>query len=275
MSVRRVSLGAFLAAAMTAVVVMALGSPSQAEPKKLLVSNSAGGPFSGNLATPLFAGEGKFVPLDAASGTFYVKNNSQERARTTIAVVNRGRSTDFERALTFGVDIAGTAAAGGVPVPDTRDCSMVTTGPSIAPGGVQPVDISLAVADLQGQVGMDQAATLDFVVTLTQTGTSGQVEVCGAQAVTDAEVKGEEGNATGDGTTGPAGSSGHAADCDRDVVVTVVGAPTCVPTAVDAGATIDRGPPRGPREIAVLAGVLIATGAGMVLLAGQRRRRTD
>lgn len=274
MSVRRASLGAFLVVAMTAVAVMTLGSPAQAEPKTLLVSSSASGPFRGNLATPLFAGQGKLVPRGAASSTFYVRNSSQEMARTTVALVNRGRSNDFESALTFGVDIDGTAVAGTVPVPDTPDCRMVTTGPNIAPGGVQAVDISLAVADLPGQVGMNQAASLDFVVTLTQTGSNGWVEVCGEQAVAEVEVKGEEGNATGGGTTGPAGSSDDAPDCDRDVVVTALGAPTCVPTAVDAGATYE-GPPRGPREIAVLAGVLIATGAGMVLLAGLRRRRTD
>lgn len=102
---------------------------------------------------------------------------------------------------------------------------------------------------------MRQAASLDFVVTLTQTGETGWVEVCGEQAEAEPEIKGDQGS-------GP--------DCTRDVVVTTTGTPTCVPTAVDAGATYGGGEPRDAATVAGLAGVLITL--GLVLWADRRRR---
>jgi hypothetical protein len=264
MRVRRTALGGLVVVALAAVLLALLSAPSQADPKKLLVSNTATGPFRDNLATPLFDGAGRFVPLDEASSTFYVKNNSKQTARATLAVVNRGGSNDFEDALTFDVDIDGTAASGAVPEVGSKGCSLITTGPSIAPGKVQAVDISLAVADLQDQVGMDQAATLDFVLTLTQTGKNGQVEVCGEQATAQPEVKGAQGGRS---------------DCRRDVVVTVAGDPTCVPTAVDAGRaghpSYGAGDPRSALAVTGMAGLLAGLGAGLVLWANRRRRTTD
>lgn len=279
MTMRRTTLGAFMALAMTAVMIILLGSPSQADPKKLLVSNSASGPFRDNLATPLFASDATFVPLDQATNTFYVKNNSKQVARTTVQVVNRGTTNAFESALTFDIDIDGTSTGGTVPLPGTPGCTLVITGPSIKPGAVQAVDVSLAVADLTAQVGMDQAASLDFVVTLTQTGKNGQVEVCGAQATAEPEVKGAQGNANGNANGNGDGNSdgdgnGGGADCDRDVVVSATGSPTCVPTAVDAGASYGSGEVRSPGAIAGIAALMVATG-GLLLLATRRRRRED
>ncbi len=97
--------------ALTAVV-LPLVSPSQAVAKNLLVSNSADGPFRDHLSTPLFKGEGPFVPHDRAHNTFYVKNNSNDTARATLAVVNHGASSGFENALRFDVDIEGAKATG-------------------------------------------------------------------------------------------------------------------------------------------------------------------
>lgn len=270
MNHRRAAPTAFALLGLIATLIITMASPSSADPKKLLVSSSANGPFQSNLATPLFKDSAKFVPLDEATSTFWVKNNSKQTARTTVSVVNRGTTNDFEKALTFDVDIQGTTSSGTVPAPGSPGCSLVTTGPSIAPGKVQRVDVSLAVADLQQQIGMDQAASLDFVVTLTQTGKNGQVEVCGEQAVAQPEVKGEQATSDGNGN----GSTGNGEQC-RDVVVTVAGPPTCVPTAVDAGATYGGGEPRDPREIAVLSVVLVATGAGVLAWAGRRRRRVE
>ena len=265
MRVRRTALAGIVALALAAVMVALLGTPSQAEPKKLLVSNSVNGPFRDNLASPLFAGDDPFVPLDAATSTFYVKNNSKQTARTTLAVVNRGGTNEFEDALTFDVDIDGTTSSGAVPEVGANGCSLITTGPSIAPGKVQSVDVSLAVADLEGQVGMDQAASLDFVVTLSQVGPKGQVKVCGEQATAQPEVKGAQ------GTEGQQGEQGE--QCRRDVVVTAAGTPTCVPSAVAAGVpSYGAGQPRQPATVAGLAVVLLATGAGLVLWATRRRR---
>jgi hypothetical protein len=261
MSVRRMTLAAFAALAALAMLVLVLGSPSQADPKKLLVGNSAAGPFQNNLAHPLFDGKGPFVPLDLSTSSFWVKNNTKQTARLTVAVVNRGSTNAFEQALSFNVNVQGTQSNGMVPDPNSPGCSLVTTGPNIAPGAVQKVDVGLAVADLQQQIGQDQAASLDFVVTLSQVGPKGQIQVCGAQATAQPiEVKGEQATA------------GQQAQCAKDVVVTVAGKPTCVPTAVDAGVSYDE--PRSPAEVAVLALLLLGGGAGLVLW-GNRRRRPE
>ena len=257
MSPRRFTLTAFAALTALAMLVLVLDAPSQADPKKLLVSSSATGPFRNNLAHPLFEGSGPFVPLDQVSNTFYVENNSSQPARVTVRVVNRGTTNDFERALTFDVNIRGTRTSGSVPETGSTGCHLVTTGPNIAPGGVQKVDVGLAVADLQQQIGMDQAASLDFVVTLSQVGPKGQIQVCGAQATAQpVEVKGEQATA---------------GECAKNVVVTVAGQPTCVPTAVDAGLSYDE--PRSPAEVAGLAILLMGGGATLMWWGNRRRRR--
>ncbi len=272
MRVRRTALGGLLVLALAAALLALLGAPSQAESKKLLVSSSATGPFRDHLATPLFDGDAPFVPRDRASSTFYVKNNSEQTARATLSVVDRDGTNEFEDALSFEVDIDGTAAAGTldtVPELGGDGCSVLATGPSIAPGAVQPVGVSLSVADLDGRSGTGQAATLDVVVTLTQTGDDGQVEVCGEQATAEPEVKGEQGTST----------PGGAAQCRRHVVVTVAGAPTCVPTAVAAGRggplSEGDGDPRSPLTVLGTVLLLVGLGVGLALGASRRRRRTD
>lgn len=271
MSARRTTVAAVVAL-LVAVAVVLLGSPSQADQQRLLVSTSADGPFRPTLASSLFAGSGRLVPLERTDTTFFVKNGSDVLVRPTVAVVDRGAGSTFRDALTVAVDLDGTTSTGGVPSPENPGCDLVATGPSLAPGEVQLVDVSLTVGDLTDQVGMGQAASLDVVVTLTQVGPRGLVDVCGEQAVADPEVQGEQGSAGGSDGSVTAGPGGP--DCDRDVVVTVAGSPTCVPTEVDAGATYGGGEPRGAGEIALLAGLLVATGAGMVVWAA-RRRRTD
>ena len=274
MSARRATAAGFLVVVAVALLVGLLSPPSQAEPKQLLVSDAANGPFRDNLATPLFDDDGPFVPQDEVSSTFYLKNNSQQAARSTLAIVNRGGTSEFEDALTFDVDIDGTTTTSTVPAPGSPGCSLVVTGPSIAPGGVQGIDLSLAVADLREQVGMGQAASLDFVVTLSEVFPRGQVKVCGEQATAQPEVEGaratgnDEGNGTGNGSGGDGG------DCERDVVVTVAGPPTCVPTAVDAGGTapFGGGEPRGPQVVTGLTLVVAGAGAGMVGWLSRRRR---
>ena len=258
MSIRRITLSALAVLAALAMLILVVSSPSQADPKKLLVSNSSNGPFQNNLATPLFQGSGPFVPLDQASNAFYVKNNSPQPARVTVQVVNRDDTNDFEKALTFNINIQGTQSSSSVPDPGNKGCSLVTTGPNIAPGGVQKVDVGVAVADLQQQIGMDQAASLDFVVTLSQVGPKGQIQVCGAQATAQpVEVKGEQATA---------------GECAKNVVVTVAGRPTCVPTSVDAGLSYDE--QRSPAEVAGL-GILLIGGGATLMWWGNRRRRRE
>ena len=179
MSTRRMTLSAFAALAALAMLILLVSAPSQADPKKLLVASAANGPFRDNLNTPLFQGTGPFVPRDASTSSFWVKNNSSQTARLTVQVVNRGSTNDFEQGLSFNVNVQGTQSSGSVPDPRNPGCTLTTTGPNIAPGAAQKVDVGLAVADLQQQVGQDQAASLDFVVTLSQVGPKGQVSVCG------------------------------------------------------------------------------------------------
>jgi len=241
-------------------LTIVVSPPSQAESKQLLVSNTPAGPFSDNLATPLFADTGPWVPNDRASRTFYVKNNSQDVARTTVAVVNRSGPGDFVDALTFDVDLEGTTTTGALPAAGSEDCGLVATGPNIGPGELQAVDISMAVADLEGQQGMNHAASLDFVVTLTQSGPDGQIDVCGAQAEAEPEVRGVQDH------------DEDADQCQRDVVVTAVGDPTCVPTVVAAGTSSDGTEPREPAVVAGWAGVLLAIGGSLVIWASRRRR---
>jgi len=257
MSVRRMTLAAFAALTALAMLVLVLSAPSQADPKKLLVANTAHGPFQNNLASALFDGQGPFVPLDRSTSSFWVKNNTQQSARLTVAVVNRGTTNDFERALSFNVNVQGTQSSGMVPDPGHPGCQLVTTGPTIAPGATQKVDVGLAVADLQQQLGQNQAASLDFVVTLSQVGPKGQIQVCGEQATAQpVEVKGEQATA---------------GECAKNVVVTVAGKPTCVPTVVDAGLSYDE--PRSPAEVAGLALLLMGGGATMMWWGNRRRRR--
>lgn len=260
MTLRRVLAWSAVVAVLTTLLVM-LASTSHAEPKQLLVGNSPTGPFNGNLSRPLFHGEGPYVPRDRVTSTFWVKNNSHQVARATLAVVNRGGSNAFEEALSFDVDIDGVHSTASLPAPDRDGCRLITTGPDIEPGAVQAVDVTLLVADLEQQVGMKQAASVDFVVTLSQLGNNGQVKVCGDQAEADPpDVK---------------GAQTDSGQCTDDVVVTVVGTPTCVPTVVDAGrAAPSGGPVRDAGVVGLAAGVLLGTGV-LLLTWGSRRRNGE
>lgn len=264
MMIRRVLTWGAVLVALTALLVMS-ASASHAEPKKLLVSSSASGPFQDNLATPLFDGVGRLVPRDQVAATFWVRNNSKQSARTTLTVVNRGGTSDFEKALSFQVDTDGTRSDGSVPDLGDDACTLVTTGPTIEPGETQAVRVDLQVADLPRQVGMRRTASLDVVVTLTQVGRQGQVDVCGAQAEAESpEVNGAQ-------------SDQHSGvgSCTDDVVVTLTGEPTCVPTAVDAGrGSYDDEPVRHPGVVASAAVIMLATGGFLLLLSRRSRRRS-
>lgn len=253
------TLAGLVAVVIAAVVVVALGSPSQAEPKRLLVATSPSGPFVDNLATPLFGAADRLVPLARESSRFWVKNNSSQPARATLMVVNRAGSNDFERALSYEIRVGGTRAVAILPDPDRHGCRLAATGPNIAPGATQPVDVAAQLADLVGRAGTDQTASVDFVLTLSQVGPTGQIQVCGEQAIAQPpQVRG-----------------GHEGDCSRDVVVTTTGVPTCVPSAVSAGqdTSYDAVPARGAGLAGLLAVSLLAGGATTLLLAVGRRRR--
>jgi len=158
--------------------VLSLGTPAYADQKKLKLATSAAGPFGDHLTTPLF--EGTYVPGSATS-SFYVKNDSSQTARATIALVEKAPVNDFERALSFAASVDGTT---GTPVPLFEDkkknqCRTLVTGPTMAGGAVQRIDVSMLIAD---SAPMDQSATFTFVVTLSQVTNKGKVDVCGPQS---------------------------------------------------------------------------------------------
>ncbi len=61
-------------------------------------------------------------------------------------------------------------------------CSTFLTGPTLAPGGTQQVDVGLTFSDVDGQTAQHSQARIDLVVTLSQVGHQGDVNICGEQA---------------------------------------------------------------------------------------------
>lgn len=238
-----------LAVLLLVLSLATLAGPAQAREAGLQVSRSATGPFADQLPSPLLADLGRVVPLDRASGTFWVKNSSPRVARTTVAVVNRGAANVLTGALTVTVDVDGTVSTGTLP-PDGRPCELVATGPHLRPGAVQPVEVSLAVGDLTGQQGVRERFALDVDVTLSHLGGAGEVAVCGEQA-----------------SAGP-----PPADCEGTAVVTVAGPPRCVPTVVDAGLHDGLGVPREPAVVAGTGVTVLVVGALLVLAVRRRWR---
>lgn len=244
-----------LTALLSALLV---SSPSQAEPKKLKVSSSATGPWSDHLTTPLFEGDGPFVPADAVPDRFYLKNDSQQPARATLAVVNRGSSNAFAQALSFTTDIGGVRSTVPVYADSKTKCKTYVTGPSIPAGGVQPVDVTLNFGDVAGQVAMNEQAGVSFVLTLSQVGPKGKVDICGVQARAEP-------------ATACAGAT--------NTVVAVLGTATCpqvkgvqASRAAAGGTLAATGAPRGVGTLGALGVALLAGGAGLLVV---RRRRAD
>jgi hypothetical protein len=218
-----------------------LSQPSRADPKTLQVSTSAAGPWADALPTALFAGQGPVVPADVLPDRFFVRNGSDRPARATLAVVVRGPATELARRTSLSTEVGGVHGDIPVAVDPETTCKTYVTGPVVAPGAAQPVNVTLRVADLEKQVAMHDRLAVDLVLTLAQPGPAGEVDICGVEAVAD-----------GPGTSCP----------DPDVtVVTVLGAAACPQTAAAArpGALGDTGAPRG---------VATLTGLGLVLLTG-------
>ena len=218
--------------------VLGLDAPAYAEQKKLKLATSATGPFGDHLTTPLFAGT--YVPGSVTS-SFYVKNSSAQTARATIALVEKTPVNDFERALSFSASVDGTS---GAPVPIFEDkkknqCRTIVTGPTMAGGAVQRIDVSMHVA---GSAPVDQHASFAFVVTLSQVTNKGKVDVCGPQSPDGATAR-----VTGAGSAAQLSAASPAAKQD----------PTGRSLATVVGAAL----------------ALVAAGGGFFLAALRRRRR--
>jgi hypothetical protein len=262
----RRALVAVLATLLAVVTAMLLtAQPTQADPKKLLVSND-GSTWGDNLATPLFGDLGPLVPQDSRTSTFFLKNDSKQPARATLAVVDRGPANDFTDHLSFTYDVAGTTTPVPVAVAQKPKCKTYVTGPSIAPGGTQAVNVGVSFDDVTGQTAMDETSTVDFVLTLSQVGPNGRVDICGEQALAQPYQ-----------------------ECKNPAlqVVTVIGKPTCAEVlgteamaggkqGTSAGATTGEsvlaatGAPRSTSTLLPLAVGLLAAGAGLMAVRCRR-----
>lgn len=247
------------------VGALLMSSPTQAEPKKLKVSSSEAGPWGDNLTRPLFENLGPFVPMDSVPDRFFVKNNSNQPARATLAVIDRGAGNEFEQLLSFTASVGGETTEIPAFVDSKKKCKTYVTGDSIAPGAVQPVDVTLNFADTDGQVAMDQTASVEFVLTLSQVGPKGKVDICGVQAVAEPY---------------------ELCSQPRSAVVNVLGRSSCAqvkgvaafadpgagsgPDGVAAGTLAGTG---APRDVATLLGIAtVLLGSGALLLVVRRRR---
>lgn len=231
-------------------------TPAQAGDSGVQVSTSASGPFRDQLHRQLFAGAGKLIPGERVTRTFYVRNGSDVVARTTLAVSDSSPRNDFSDAIDVSVDLGEVSSSGRLQS-DDPSCTLTTTGPNLAPGAVQPVEVTLDFRDVPGTRAAAQRASVDLLVTLTQVGKTGVVETCGEQATAD-PVDDEDDGKVDDVDT-----------CAQGAVVTVTGNQSCVPTAVDAGDSSDRRAQPSVRERvtrnAFPALLLLAVGGGLVI----------
>ena len=76
-----------------------VSSPAEAGDSGVQVSMSPTGPFRDQLHRQLFAGTGKLVPGDRVTRTFYVRNDSDVVARTTVAVSGSGKGSELADSL--------------------------------------------------------------------------------------------------------------------------------------------------------------------------------
>jgi LPXTG-motif cell wall-anchored protein len=251
---RRVRTATAIAVVATLAPVLLLSSPSHAEAQRLQVGTSANGPWSDRLAAALFDDVGPLVPRDVVTRTFYLRNGSRQAARPTLALADRSADDELAQHLTVTAAVGAVSSdvepAGG----PGSGCTALVTGAGIPAGGVQEVAVTLRLDDMAGQVAMNQRTDLDLVVTLSEVGPTGRVDVCGAE----------------DARPDPAGCPGGARS-----VVTVLGAAGCPDVkgaqAVHATGTLaDTGAPRGA---GTLAGVGLGLVGGGVLLLAVRRRR--
>ncbi|GAA1478360.1 hypothetical protein GCM10009623_28060 [Nocardioides aestuarii] len=169
--------------ALLATVLISLtgGAPAHADPDRLKLGLNGAGPFTESLTTPLFTGT--YVPGTATS-SFYVKNESPSTTRATIALVPKDAVNEFERSLSFTATVGGQTGT-SVPLQQDRkknECRTLVTGPTVSPGGVQRIDVTMAIDPGLSRAAMRQSASFTFVVTLSQVTKQGKVDVCGTQS---------------------------------------------------------------------------------------------
>lgn len=235
---------ALATAILAALLTVVLGAPAHADPDRLRLSLSQSGPFTESLSTPLFSGS--YVPGTAAS-SFYVKNDSSSTTRATISVAPKSSYNAFEAALRFRASVGGQQGDVDVPLyvdKKKSQCRTIVTGPTINPGGVQKIDVTMLIDQAFPQPSSQQTASFSFVVTLSQVTNKGKVDVCGPQS--------------------PGGS------------VQVLGAQAKAASTSGARPVQElSASPRGSTFVAGTAVAFLVSGGLLLLFAVGRRRRTE
>lgn len=233
-------------AAMLAVFISVIGiaEPAQADQKKVQLGSSAAGPFADNLTGPLF--NGTYVPGSVAR-TFYVKNNSAQTARVTLTLIGKTPANAFEDSLSFTAKAGGFASQTPIPLftdpKKKKECRTIVVGPTMQGQAVQPIEVTMHIDDDLDETAMNQTASFQFVVTLSQVTNKGKVDACGEQ---------------------PPGAVSQS--------IQVMGAQTAKAAASPSDGQRLSASPRSSGLIAGLTASLL--GAGALLFLALRRRRT-
>ena len=101
-----------------------VSSPAEAGDSGVQGSMSPTGPFRDQLHRQLFAGTGKLVPGDRVTRTFYVRNDSDVVARTTVAVSGSGKGSELADSLAVSVDLGNVSSSGSLGT-DDPGCRLV------------------------------------------------------------------------------------------------------------------------------------------------------
>ncbi|MET1060114.1 MAG: hypothetical protein ABWX84_10975 [Nocardioides sp.] len=127
------------AVALVALVSVAYAAPAQAS-DDVLVSNTGSG-FAETLEQPLFDPALRWVPGDTRSSTFYVKNNSADRATLSLSVLD----DDAGGLLDSGALHLQVTSPGIGWSPDPHDPGdLLTSEAVLAPGRSLPVRVRVA-----------------------------------------------------------------------------------------------------------------------------------
>ncbi|MGZ4429122.1 MAG: hypothetical protein ACXVXH_14025 [Nocardioidaceae bacterium] len=249
--------GPLLVALATTLIVcvggIAVGSSAAADGHELQLS-SGGATWHDNLPRALFAHVGLLVPQDQVEDSFYVRNNSSVPARATIAVVApAGTPSDLARQLTVTTHVAGMSASTPLIFGPEHRCTTFLTGPDLAPGARQRVNVGVGFHDATAGQGQAQTTRVGLVVTLSQVAPKGLVDICGIQAPVERRPGAAGCQSTRQSSVTLLGSSSVQRDCPE--------------TLPSTGAAPGLG--------AALAYGLVLSGlGGLIAMATGRRRRT-
>jgi hypothetical protein len=163
--------GAIVAILASGSVVAGAASPAHAV-GELLVS-SDGVSWATTMPNELFTSTARLTPQSSETTTMYVRNVGTSAGYLRIAlrdvVVN---DASYGDALTVSASVPGYP---GTPesISAATPCRVLTQGLVVAPGQTVPVLASIALGDLTGTAGQNEAAGFNLSITLSEGTTSG------------------------------------------------------------------------------------------------------